>query len=268
MIIIVGCGTLGSRVAGFLSKQELTFIDHDIVMEKNLPYQQFSSEDVGKSKAVVLAERTRGHAHAVFIDHTNIAILKEAEVVVDCTDNLLTRALLGAYCFGQGIPLVHGAAAGDRGIACLFDGKPCMASLYAGKVSVDTCRSADINPSVAEQVARKQGELARRALLGEGHSGVYLLTAHKERVVELSERTHEACTKELPQTDWYITFCTQANCMSAKRNKPIDIETGLFEIDGVKLEVLTGGEIHFHTEEEADILETIAKRIYESSGRR
>jgi hypothetical protein len=66
-VIIVGCGGTGSRlvplVAQFLKtvpyviSPEIHLIDGDVVEEKNLQRQLFVSQDVGKNKATVLANR-------------------------------------------------------------------------------------------------------------------------------------------------------------------------------------------------------------------
>jgi len=73
-IYLVGCGGTGSRLvpmmtqlvrtvlrefnpAGWMTELPIFLIDDDVVEEKNLLRQNFISQDVGKSKAVVLAER-------------------------------------------------------------------------------------------------------------------------------------------------------------------------------------------------------------------
>ena len=66
-IIIFGCGGTGSRVAPLVAQfvkscpwvlsPELTLVDFDVVEEKNLARQNFIASDVGKNKAVVLANR-------------------------------------------------------------------------------------------------------------------------------------------------------------------------------------------------------------------
>lgn len=62
-ILVVGAGGIGSYLVPFLVKAsqtlplDITVMDFDIVEEKNLLYQNYEPEDVGKNKAEVLAER-------------------------------------------------------------------------------------------------------------------------------------------------------------------------------------------------------------------
>lgn len=261
MIAIVGCGTLGSRVAHELSGKPLLLIDHDTVQQRNVGVQRFDKQDVGMQKVQALTKHVAAKTSATFIDQTNLDILQTVEVVIDCTDNLLTRQLLGAYCYKNGIPLIHGAAAGERGVAALFDGKPCLASLYAGKVSVDTCRSTDIEPAVADAVAKTQAALAIKALEGEDHDGVHLIWEGKKQVVQLSEQSKEQCSKDIPQEEYYITFCTQAGCMAAKPQREKTIEGKKGFINGLSYTLLGNGEIHFHTQAEIDELKDALKAI-------
>lgn len=261
MITIVGCGTLGSRVAERLDGQKLYLIDHDVVQDRNVDVQRYTKEDVGKLKVNVLSTRHGAKSSAVFIDQTNLELLKDSYVVIDCTDNLLTRKLLGAYCYANGIPLVHGAAAGSRGVVALFDGKPCMASLYAGKVSVDTCRSTDIEPAVADAVAKEQARQALRALEGEDHDGVHLVYEDKQQVAQLSEKSFTQCKKDVPQDEYYVTYCTLAHCMSAKPARPKTTESSEGVLNGIKYSILGNGDIHFHTEAEVDELRAVADEL-------
>ena len=58
-ILIIGVGGIGSYLVGLLAKIDrfnITVADPDIVEEKNLSYQNFGEEDVGKNKALVMKE--------------------------------------------------------------------------------------------------------------------------------------------------------------------------------------------------------------------
>ena len=61
-INIIGCGATGSWVALMLAKmgvKKFNLIDMDSVEEHNIPNQFFSTEDIGRYKSEVLAERIR-----------------------------------------------------------------------------------------------------------------------------------------------------------------------------------------------------------------
>lgn len=64
MVLVVGAGGTGARVVPPLTQMlrpndHLIIIDHDIVEDRNLLRQHFSSRDIGSPKAMVLAQRYR-----------------------------------------------------------------------------------------------------------------------------------------------------------------------------------------------------------------
>jgi hypothetical protein len=105
-ITIVGCGGTGARVIGPLLKVipdnwVVTLVDHDIVETRNLLRQNFIAEDVGRYKAVVLAERysepSRQIRYAVgkFTEElffNRIYPATTRNIVIGCTDSNEFRA--------------------------------------------------------------------------------------------------------------------------------------------------------------------------------
>ena len=89
MIHIVGCGTLGSRVAHALRDEQLALIDHDVVQQRNLQTQKYTKRDVGTQKVYALMRNIpTARTFNTFLDTTNLELLREAEVVVD--ENIVT----------------------------------------------------------------------------------------------------------------------------------------------------------------------------------
>ena len=64
-LLIIGAGGIGSYLASFLERisqerqalYDITIYDDDKVEEKNLSYQNFNVEDIGKSKVRVLGNK-------------------------------------------------------------------------------------------------------------------------------------------------------------------------------------------------------------------
>lgn len=264
MIFIVGCGTLGSKVAHLLADKQLALIDHDVVYEHNLATQEYTRRDVGTQKVYALLRVLPGvRTHNVFLDQTNLELLREAEVVVDCTDNLLTRELLDAYCYHNGIPLVHAAAAKKRGVAGLFTGKPCLRCVYHNKVSLENCRGNEIDQALARLLAQTQERFVRAVLRGEEHHELYLV--YPDRLEELRVAGDcSVCEQPVSQEAFYITWCPQAQCLSAKRLQPLEVRIGSYTIGSVTAHVQRDGEIHFSGSEDVDALKAVAKQIYAS----
>src|SRR6185436_16346655 len=121
-IIICGVGALGSTAAVLCRNLELTlvFVDFDRVESKNLLAQAFVKQSVGKNKAEALKAQllnfhgTKCEAFGVRLTADNVEQLcGGADLVVDCFDNLKSRAVLSDFARLKGKALVHAAISGD-----------------------------------------------------------------------------------------------------------------------------------------------------------
>lgn len=96
-ILIIGVGGIGSFLVQFLDKVELYDIsvaDPDTVERKNIPYQNFTEEDIGKNKASVMGNRYRsikgGSQYPILSEQQ----MKGYDLVICCVDNLGVRKTL------------------------------------------------------------------------------------------------------------------------------------------------------------------------------
>lgn len=117
-VVIVGCGALGSHVALFLRNEgQLVLIDGDRVEAKNVLSQHHGKAAVGKNKAQALAgslalgSGIKAQVVGFSLTANNVEVLLgDADLVIDCTDNAMTRHLM------RGVNVVHAAlAAGEEG---------------------------------------------------------------------------------------------------------------------------------------------------------
>lgn len=126
MIVIVGVGALGSHVALLLRNMNhtLRLVDFDRVEQKNTQAQFHSKMSLGRNKAQALKQALEGlfgtRVEAVphkFEWNNHRQILEEdvVDVVLDCTDNLKARELVGGCAKSFDMPCLHGAlsASGD-----------------------------------------------------------------------------------------------------------------------------------------------------------
>jgi len=132
-IVIVGCGGLGSIAAVYLAASgigKIHLIDFDVVDVSNLHRQVFyKTEDIGKSKALVLANHIQAISPFVQVTTSNQAITKaniftqvdDYDVVVDCTDSLATKYLLNDYCVITDHILVYGSLYKNDGYVASFN---------------------------------------------------------------------------------------------------------------------------------------------------
>ncbi|MDB5841220.1 MAG: moeB [Herminiimonas sp.] len=145
-VLIIGAGGLGSPAAFYLASAgvgTITLIDHDSVDLTNLQRQILhTTERVGRPKAesgrqtliqinpeinvIALTERAE--------DERLAALVEQADVVLDCSDNFATRHAVNRACVAHRVPLVSGAAIRFDGQISVFDSgseeSPCYACLF------------------------------------------------------------------------------------------------------------------------------------------
>jgi molybdopterin/thiamine biosynthesis adenylyltransferase len=123
-ITLVGVGAIGSAVLPLLRDPRIStvrLIDGDTVEQDNLPRQLlFHPADVGALKVAVAASRIAHlnpaptmHAVPCFLDATNCAaLLEDADVVLDCCDDLHAKRLIATHCRQVGRYLINAAVHG------------------------------------------------------------------------------------------------------------------------------------------------------------
>lgn len=144
--LIIGAGGLGSPAAFYLASAgigTITLVDDDTVDLTNLQRQILhTTERVGQAK-VLSGEQTLNEINPTI----EIVALKErvsgerlnelvrnASVVLDCSDNFATRHAINRACVANRVPLVSGAAIKFDGQISVFDKRdenaPCYSCLF------------------------------------------------------------------------------------------------------------------------------------------
>jgi adenylyltransferase/sulfurtransferase len=134
-VLVVGAGGLGCPVLQYLNAAgvgTLGIIDFDTVEVHNLHRQiLYTADDIGKPKAHTAATKLKlsnpNINHIVFeelLQETNAAtIISQFEIVVDGSDNFLTRYLVNDVCARLGKPLVYGTILKMEGQLAVFNYK-------------------------------------------------------------------------------------------------------------------------------------------------
>jgi molybdopterin-synthase adenylyltransferase len=145
-VLIIGAGGLGSPVALYLAAAgvgTLTICDHDEVDLTNLQRQiAHDMRTVGKPKVESAKSRiaemnplvnVRTVQKKVLGDELD-ALVREADIVLDCCDNFATRHAVNRACFTLRKPLVSGAGIRFDGQVCVYDPRvdasPCYHCLF------------------------------------------------------------------------------------------------------------------------------------------
>ncbi len=156
--LIVGAGGLGSPVALYLASAgvgTLTLADHDTVDATNLQRQiAHTLARVGRLKAESAREAMWAinpdpdiRVVAQRLDDARLdALVPQAQVVLDCTDNFATRHAINRACVKHRVPLVSGAAIRLDGQLSVFDPRdalsPCYACLFPESANFEEARCA------------------------------------------------------------------------------------------------------------------------------
>ncbi|AHK19008.1 molybdenum cofactor biosynthesis protein MoeB [Yersinia similis] len=131
-VLVIGSGGLGAPCLLYLAGAGIGHIgiaDHDVISASNLPRQVlFSHQNIGESKAILAAKRLS--ALNPFIDievnHERVnavnakGLLRQYDIVVDCTDNFETKYLINDICDELQKPLVYASIFQFEGQLAVF----------------------------------------------------------------------------------------------------------------------------------------------------
>jgi molybdopterin/thiamine biosynthesis adenylyltransferase len=186
--LIVGAGGLGSPVALYLGTAgvgRLTIVDHDVVDLTNLQRQiAHNLARVGRPKATSAQASIAAINPDVRVlplveraDRQRLdALVAQADVVLDCSDNFATRQAVNAACVARRKPLVAGAAIGFDGQVSVYDTRrddaPCYACVFPADATVEetACATMGVFAPLVGIVGCVQAAEALKLLAGIGTS--------------------------------------------------------------------------------------------------
>ena len=158
--LVIGAGGLGSPVALYLGSAgigRLTLVDDDTVDLTNLQRQVAHAHarigqakvDSARTGVLALDPALDVRALALRADAAALAALvADADVVLDCSDNFATRQAVNAACVRAGVPLVAGAAIAFDGQLSTWDTRradaPCYACVFPPGAAVAEVRCAEM----------------------------------------------------------------------------------------------------------------------------
>ncbi|NXR42962.1 MOCS3 sulfurtransferase, partial [Zosterops hypoxanthus] len=151
-VLVVGCGGLGCPLAQYLAAAgvgRLGLLDHDVVEPSNLQRQVLLAEGQrGRPKARSAAAALRRLNSAVqYIPYraslgprSALRLVRQYDIVADCSDNVPTRYLVSDACVLAGKPLVSGSALRLEGQLAVYNhnGGPCYRCLFPRPPPPDT----------------------------------------------------------------------------------------------------------------------------------
>jgi molybdopterin/thiamine biosynthesis adenylyltransferase len=184
-VLIVGCGALGSAHAESLARAgvgHLRIVDRDFVEPSNLQRQTMFTESDAEQrlpKAVAAANHLRQinseieiEPHVLDINYSNVErLLEGCDVVIDGTDNFVTRYLVNDACVKHHTTWIYGAAVGSYGVTmtirphqtaclrCIFEEAPPAAT-------APTCDTSGVIMPIINIVSAVQVSEALKLITG------------------------------------------------------------------------------------------------------
>ena len=203
--LVIGAGGLGSPVALYLASAgvgTVTIVDNDRIDLTNLQRQIAHRQDrIGSPKAEsaalsmgainpdVQVRSLVQRADAALLD----ALVPQAGVVLDCSDNFATRQAVNAACVRHRRPLVAGAAIGFDGQVSVYDtreaGAPCYACVFPPDATLEetACATMGVFAPLVGIIGTMQAAEALKLLAGTGRSLAGRLQMLDARTMEWSE---------------------------------------------------------------------------------
>ncbi|KII89613.1 hypothetical protein PLICRDRAFT_39723 [Plicaturopsis crispa FD-325 SS-3] len=236
-VVVVGAGGLGCPALQYLAASGvgmIGIIDHDVVEVTNLQRQVLHTEStVGLNKALSAAQFLKALNSGIKLEPITeglnpsnaVSLLRNYDVILDCTDNAPTRYLISDTAVAVGKPLVSGAAQKYDGQLCVYnlgpDG-PCYRCLFPKPPSPEmtgTCEETGILGAVTGVIGTMQALEAIKIITGQHEEKPSLLIfsalgVPPFRNIKLRSRraTCPACgddaqkVGQIEQTD-YVQFC-------------------------------------------------------------
>src|SRR5260221_11402994 len=225
--LVVGAGGLGSAALLSLASSgvgRITVCDGDKVDLTNLQRQVVHRvESIGKPKASSAAATmaapspgTRAEAlEARAGPERLMALVRNADVVLDCSDNFATRHALNRACVATRKPLVSGAGIRFDGQVAVFDlrraGAPCYNCLFAEDVHAEEerCATMGVFAPLVGIIGTFQALEAIKLLAGIGET----LAGRLMLFDALASRWHEVRLARRP----HFHLCGEAQAQAEQR---------------------------------------------------
>lgn len=143
-VLVVGCGGLGSSALLYLAASGagcIGVLDHDRVELSNLHRQIIhDTSTIGMYKTESASQKMKAlnpnlvvNIHSVFLSNENsYDIFKGYDLVLDCTDNPITKYLISDTCVATNIPLVSASSVKTDGQLMIlnYQNGPCYRCIH------------------------------------------------------------------------------------------------------------------------------------------
>lgn len=210
-VLVVGAGGLGCAAIPYLAAAgvgHLILVDGDQVEVSNLHRQVLhTSANIDDFKVTSAAQSAREinpscqiDTHNHFFTEADKALIEQADVVLDCSDNLETRNLLNRLCFEAKVPLVSGSAIRFEGQLITLDMAPESAcyGCFSHMINGDelSCSQSGVFSPIVGVIGTMQATEALKLLAEVGepcHNRLCLFDGLKMEFNSIKVRKRQGC---------------------------------------------------------------------------
>lgn len=204
--VIIGGGGLGSNSANILVRfgiGSIDIFDNDVVEISNLHRMSiFSEEDIGLLKSQILSKKLKKinsdleiQGFKKLITKKNIeSISKDADIIIDGTDNLKVRFLINELSIKKGIPWVYAGVKNTIGMVMAINPGitpcfKCMSPTFKNdkKIEIPVLGNLPIT------IASIQCTEALKLLLGQKTSGLIIYDIWKQLFENIKIKKNSDC---------------------------------------------------------------------------
>ena len=214
-VLIIGAGGLGSPAALYLGSAgvgSLTVVDHDRVDATNLQRQiahtlnrvgELKTESVAQAVAAINPDVRFNAVSRNADDELLSELVREADLVLDCTDNFAVRHAINRACVKHRKPLVSGAAIRFDGQVTVYDPRqpasPCYACIFPQSELLEetSCATMGVFAPMVGIVGSVQAAEALKLLCGIGQAltgRLLMLDGRSMEWHEMKMSKNPACT--------------------------------------------------------------------------
>ncbi len=187
VVTIIGIGALGTALANHLVRAgvgEVRLVDRDFVEESNLQRQMlFDEKDAlehlpkavaAHNKLTAINSLVKIRSYIEDINASNIEdIVEGSHLILDGTDNMMTRYLINDVSVKLNIPWIYGGVVHSRGMTTTIipNKTPCFRCLFPDVETghAETCDTVGVLSTVVHVIASYQATEALKLLI-EDHS--------------------------------------------------------------------------------------------------
>lgn len=184
-ILVIGAGGLGSSCLQYLCAAgvgTIGIVDNDVVEWSNLQRQVIHNEQfIGKNKVISANNFLTNLNSSIEIKEYNLKIdldnaeniIKNYDLVIDCTDNFQTRYLINKVIVKLNKPLIHGSVYKFEGNVAVFNynNSACYQCLYSEappKENSPNCSDIGVLGIVPGTIGMLQANEALKIILSQG----------------------------------------------------------------------------------------------------